>query len=71
MYAYYHEEACKDEVQFIWYLDLEIKENGNISLSDAHKVAEQVHDAIEKQYPVVKHIMVHVNPEDGSFSEKT
>ena len=23
MYAYYHEEACKDEVQFIWYLDLD------------------------------------------------
>ena len=22
-YAYYHEEACKDEVQFIWYLDLD------------------------------------------------
>ena len=46
-----------------YYVDLEIRENGKISLSDAHKVAEQVHDAIEKQYPVVKHIMIHVNPE--------
>ena len=46
-----------------YYVDLEIKEDGNISLSDAHKVAEQVHDAIEKQYPIVKHIMIHVNPE--------
>ena len=46
-----------------YYVDLEIRENGSISLSDAHKVAEQVHDAIEKQYPVIKHIMIHVNPE--------
>lgn len=46
-----------------YYVDLEIRENGSISLSDAHKVAEQVHDAIEKKYPTVKHIMIHVNPE--------
>ena len=49
-----------------YYVDLEIKEDGSISLSDAHKVAEQVHDIIEKQYPVVKHIMIHVNPDDDS-----
>lgn len=46
-----------------YYVDLEIREDGNMSLSDAHKVAEQVHDAIEKRYPIVKHIMIHVNPE--------
>ena len=23
MYAYYQEEACRDEVQFLWYLDLD------------------------------------------------
>ena len=23
MYAYYHEEECKNEVQLIWYLDLD------------------------------------------------
>ena len=44
-------------------LNFEIREDGSISLSDAHKVAEQVHDAIENRYPTVKHIMVHVNPE--------
>ncbi len=22
MYAYYQEEDCRDEVQFVWYLDL-------------------------------------------------
>lgn len=46
-----------------YYVDLEIREKGSISLFEAHHVAEQVHDAIEKNYPVVKHIMVHVNPE--------
>ena len=57
-----------------YYVDLEIEEDGSISLSDAHKVAEHVHDAIEKQYPVVKHIMIHVNPKnepDASWSEST
>ncbi len=46
-----------------YYVDLEIREDGNITLTEAHKIAEKVHDAIEKQYPIVKHIMVHVNPE--------
>ena len=27
MYAYYQEEACRDEVQFVWYLDLNQSEN--------------------------------------------
>ena len=46
-----------------YYVDLEISEDGNKSLLEAHKVAEQVHDAIERQYPVIKHIMIHVNPD--------
>lgn len=46
-----------------YYVDLEIRENGNVTLCDAHKVAEQVHDKIEQQYPEIKHIMIHVNPE--------
>ena len=45
-----------------YYVDLEICEDGNITLREAHRVAEQVHDVIEQQYPIVKHIMVHVNP---------
>ncbi len=24
MYAYYHEKDCKNKVQFVWYLDLNI-----------------------------------------------
>ena len=27
MYAYYQEEACRDEAQFVWYLDLNQSEN--------------------------------------------
>lgn len=46
------------------YVDLEISENGDISLREAHKVAEAVHDNIESKIGNVKHCMVHVNPAD-------
>ena len=45
-----------------YYVDLEIREDGQKSLAEAHRVAEKEHDAIEKKYPVIKHIMIHVNP---------
>lgn len=44
------------------YVDIEISVNGEMRLRDAHSIAEHVHDAIEKSFPKVKHIMVHVNP---------
>ena len=44
------------------YVDLEIGEDENSTLKESHAVAEQVHDRIEKQFPKVKHIMIHVNP---------
>lgn len=44
------------------YVDLEISVDGNKTLFEGHAVAEEVHDAIERQFPKVKHIMVHVNP---------
>ena len=44
------------------YVDLEIRLDGSMSLYDAHAVAEAVHDRIEREFPSVKHIMVHVNP---------
>lgn len=44
------------------YVDLEICADGNLSLTEAHNIAEQVHDSIEQEFPKVKHIMVHVNP---------
>ena len=44
------------------YVDLEISADGNLTLYAAHDIAERVHDTIEKTFPEVKHIMVHVNP---------
>ena len=44
------------------YVDLEIRLDGALSLYEAHEIAERVHDRIERDFPSVKHIMVHVNP---------
>ena len=46
------------------YVDLEIAVESNISLLDAHGIAERVHSAVECEYPNVKHVMIHVNPKD-------
>jgi cation diffusion facilitator family transporter len=46
------------------YVDLEIAVRPDISLRDAHGIAERVHSAVEKEFPNVKHVMIHVNPED-------
>ena len=45
-----------------FYVELEIQADGDLPLSQAHEVAEQVHDAVERAFPKVKHCMVHVNP---------
>lgn len=44
------------------YIDLEIAVDGDKSLREAHRIAEQVHDRVEKNFPEIKHIMIHVNP---------
>lgn len=44
------------------YVDIEIRADGEETLKCAHATAERVHDSIEKNFPKVKHIMVHVNP---------
>ena len=44
------------------YVDVEIRADGSQSLESAHKIAENVHDAIETNFGTVKHCMVHVNP---------
>lgn len=44
------------------YIDLEISVDGKRSLKEAHEVAQNVHDEIEKNIDFVKHCMVHVNP---------
>ena len=44
------------------YVDLEIAVKGDISLSAAHAIAENVHSSVEQNYPNIKHVMIHVNP---------
>lgn len=44
------------------YVEAEIAVDGSITLTDAHTIAENVHNAVEKQYPETKHIMIHENP---------
>ena len=44
------------------YVDVEIGVDGSYTLQKAHDIAEQVHENIEREFPKVKHIMVHVNP---------
>ena len=46
------------------YVDLEIAVKPDISLRDAHGIAECVHSAVEQEFPNVKHVMIHVNPEE-------
>jgi cation diffusion facilitator family transporter len=46
------------------YIDLEIRVDGSKNLSDAHDIAENIHEAIETEFPEVKHVMIHVNPNE-------
>ena len=41
------------------YIDAEISVK---SLTDAHEIAESVHNQVEKHFDNIKHIMIHVNP---------
>lgn len=44
------------------YVDVEVSADDNLSLLEAHAIAENIHQAIESKFPEVKHCMVHVNP---------
>lgn len=45
------------------YVDLEIEVDGDRTLRDAHEVAKRVHANVERDFPNVKHIMIHLNPD--------
>jgi cation diffusion facilitator family transporter len=47
------------------FVDIEIAADKDLVLSQAHEIAENVHHAVEKNFPSVKHCMVHVNPGVG------
>ena len=44
------------------YVDIEISADDQLSLEQAHNIAENVHTAVERNFEAVKHCMVHVNP---------
>ena len=44
------------------YVELEIAVDRNLSLLEAHAIAERVHRSVEQQFPNVKHVTIHVNP---------
>lgn len=44
------------------YVELEISMDGEKPLREAHEAAESLHREVERQFPEVKHIMIHVNP---------
>jgi cation diffusion facilitator family transporter len=49
------------------FVDLEIGIRSDLSVQEAHDIAQKLHDTIEEKIPNVKHCMVHVNP---SIQEK-
>lgn len=48
-----------------YYVEVEICCCRNLMLQQAHAIAEEVHDRIERDFPRVKHVMVHTNPCSG------
>ena len=45
------------------YVDMEIRVDRNLPLHEAHAIAHEVHDLLEARFPVIKHVMIHVNPD--------
>lgn len=51
------------------YIDLEIACAPNLTLVEAHEIAQNVHDKIEKEMQTVKHCLIHVNPYNEKIEE--
>jgi len=54
-----------------YYVDLEISLDKNLSLEEAHKIAEAIHDDIEDRISDVIHCMIHVNPSETKRISKS
>ncbi len=52
------------------YVVAEIACDRNLLLSEAHSIAEKVHDGVEQNFPLVKHVTVHVNPYSETEEEE-
>lgn len=44
------------------YVDMEIGVDKDLSLIEAHDIAEDLHEKVEANWSDIKHIMIHVNP---------
>ncbi|MCL2368588.1 MAG: cation diffusion facilitator family transporter [Oscillospiraceae bacterium] len=44
------------------YVDIEIAMDRDLPLHAAHDIAQGVHNAVEAEFPIIKHCMVHMNP---------
>lgn len=44
------------------YVDAEVAIDGTLALAAAHDIVEAAHDLVERDFPDVKHIMIHPNP---------
>lgn len=44
------------------YIDMELQLDGNLSLKEAHDIAERIHDNVETNFSDIKHITIHLNP---------
>ena len=52
------------------YVDMEILADADLTLREAHQIAEHVHHKIERDNPDCIHCMVHVNPKETGRSER-
>ncbi len=50
------------------YMDVVMTADAALSFQRAHALSEEVHDAIEKALPSVKHVMVHIEPDEHAGS---
>ncbi len=50
------------------YMDVVMTADASLSFAKAHDLAEEVHDAIEEKFPAVKHVMVHIEPDEHAGS---
>lgn len=46
------------------YADIEIQADGAVSLRESHAVAQGIREAVRQHFPIVKRVMVYVNPSE-------
>lgn len=51
------------------YMDVVMTADPALTFAKAHDLAEAVHDAIEEKIPAVKHVMVHIEPDEHEGSQ--